>query len=35
VDYATQKRLVKDSGRWYAEAARKNGFPLSDANALL
>ena len=34
VDYATQKRIVKDSGRWYAEAARKNGFPLSDANAL-
>jgi beta-glucosidase len=34
VDYATQKRVVKDSGRWYAEAARKNGFPLSDANAL-
>jgi len=34
VDYATQKRIVKDSGRWYAEAARNNGFPLSDANAL-
>jgi beta-glucosidase len=34
VDYATQKRIVKDSGRWYAEASRKGGFPLSDANAL-
>ena len=33
VDYATQKRVVKDSGRWYAETARRNGFPLSDANA--
>jgi beta-glucosidase len=33
VDYATQERVVKDSGRWYAETARKNGFPLSDANA--
>jgi beta-glucosidase len=33
VDFATQKRIVKDSGRWYAETARKNGFPLSEANA--
>jgi beta-glucosidase len=33
VDFATQKRIVKDSGRWYAQAARSNGFPLSDANA--
>jgi beta-glucosidase len=34
VDYQTQKRIVKDSGRWYAQASRKNGFPLADANAL-
>jgi beta-glucosidase len=34
VDFQTQKRIVKDSGRWYAQAARKNGFPLADANAL-
>jgi beta-glucosidase len=33
VDYETQKRTVKDSGRWYSRAARENGFPLSDANA--
>jgi beta-glucosidase len=33
VDYETQKRVVKDSGRWYASAARENGFPVSDADA--
>jgi beta-glucosidase len=33
VDYATQKRVLKDSGRWYSKAARKNGFPLPDANS--
>jgi beta-glucosidase len=33
VDYATQKRVLKDSGRWYGQAARENGFPLSDANS--
>ncbi len=33
VDFATQQRIVKDSGRWYAQTARKNGFPLSDANS--
>ena len=33
VDYATQKRTVKDSGRWYGKAARENGFPLADAAA--
>ncbi len=35
VDYQTQKRTVKDSGRWYARAARENGFPLADAAATL
>ncbi len=34
VDYSTQKRTVKDSGSWYAQTARSNGFPLSDANTL-
>jgi beta-glucosidase len=29
VDYETQQRTVKDSGRWYAEVARANG--LEDA----
>jgi beta-glucosidase len=31
VDYATQKRIVKDSGRWYSASARAGGFPLADA----
>jgi beta-glucosidase len=31
VDYATQKRTVKDSGRWYSRVARENGFPVADA----
>jgi beta-glucosidase len=35
VDYETQRRTVKDSGLWYAQAARENGFPVSDANANL
>ncbi len=26
VDYATQKRTVKDSGHWFAQAIRENGF---------
>ncbi len=26
VDFKTQKRTVKDSGRWYAEVIRENGF---------
>lgn len=26
VDYATQKRTIKDSGRWYAETIKNNGF---------
>ena len=28
VDYATQKRTVKDSGRWYARVARSGGVHL-------
>jgi beta-glucosidase len=26
VDYATQKRTIKESGRWYANVIRNNGF---------
>jgi beta-glucosidase/6-phospho-beta-glucosidase/beta-galactosidase len=26
VDYATQKRIVKGSGRFYADVARRNGL---------
>jgi beta-glucosidase len=26
VDYATQERTVKDSGRWYAGVAARNGL---------
>jgi len=33
VDYDTQKRTVKDSGRWYSRVARENGFPIADAAA--
>ncbi|HET7504303.1 MAG TPA: GH1 family beta-glucosidase [Kofleriaceae bacterium] len=35
VDYETQVRTVKDSGRWYAQLARANQFPLADASATL
>lgn len=28
VDYASQRRIVKDSGRWYAESIRSQGFPV-------
>ena len=28
VDFATQQRIVKDSGRWYAEVIRSNGSSL-------
>jgi beta-glucosidase len=28
VDYATQKRIIKDSGRWYAQVIRDNGLNL-------
>jgi beta-glucosidase len=33
VDFATQLRIVKDSGRWYAAAAKAGGFPLHDASS--
>jgi beta-glucosidase len=33
VDYPTQKRIVKDSGRWYSAAAKAGGFPLADSEA--
>jgi beta-glucosidase len=35
VDYESQKRTLKDSGRWFAQVVRDNGFPLADANANL
>ncbi len=28
VDFKTQKRTVKDSGRWYAAVSRENGFEI-------
>jgi beta-glucosidase len=28
VDYPTQKRIVKDSGRWYADVIKNNGFEI-------
>jgi beta-glucosidase len=28
VDFATQRRTMKESGRWYAAAARENGFEV-------
>ena len=28
VDYATQRRIPKDSARWYAECIRTNGASL-------
>jgi beta-glucosidase len=32
VDFATQRRVVKDSALWYAESARRNApAPLPDA----
>jgi beta-glucosidase len=30
VDYSTQKRTVKDSGAWYSNVARANGFDLHE-----
>jgi beta-glucosidase len=35
VDYDTQQRTVKDSGRWYAALVARNAFPVADANATL
>jgi beta-glucosidase len=31
VDYPTQKRIIKDSGNWYAQTSRRNGFSMSTA----
>jgi beta-glucosidase len=31
VDFATQERILKDSGMWYAAAARAGGFRLPDS----
>lgn len=31
VDFPTQRRTVKDSGRWYARAVANRGFPVADA----
>lgn len=28
VDYPTQKRIIKDSGRWYAQVIKENGLAL-------
>ena len=33
VDHETQRRTVKDSGRWYAAVAARNAVALADANA--
>jgi beta-glucosidase len=30
VDFATQKRIIKESGRWYAEVAARNALPAQD-----
>jgi beta-glucosidase len=32
VDYATQERTVKASGRWYAQVARDNALPARQAD---
>ena len=32
VDYQTQKRIIKDSGRWYAELVRSNGAEIAQAD---
>ena len=28
VDFETQKRTIKDSGKWFADVIRENGFEL-------
>jgi beta-glucosidase len=33
VDYRTQKRTLKDSGRWYSHVVTANSFPRSDAES--
>jgi len=35
VDYETQRRTIKASGRWYAAVAARNALTLADANATL
>lgn len=30
VDFRTQERIVKESGKWYSRVVRDNGFPLAD-----
>jgi beta-glucosidase len=35
VDHETQRRTVKDSGRWYAALATRNALTLADANAAM
>jgi beta-glucosidase len=35
VDYPTQRRTVKDSGRWYAAVAASGRLPQADASATL
>ena len=32
VDYATQRRIPKSSARWYAEAIRRGGVPVPEAD---
>jgi beta-glucosidase len=34
VDYRTQKRTIKDSGRWYAQNVRSNGAMLGESRAV-
>jgi beta-glucosidase len=31
IDYATQQRTIKESGKWYAQVARANGFDLLES----
>ena len=33
VDYGTQKRTIKESGRWYAKAVAANALPVASAAA--
>jgi beta-glucosidase len=35
VDYATQRRTLKDSAAWYGSLAKTNSFSLNDSNAAL
>jgi len=31
VDFETQRRTVKDSGRWFSNTIRENGFSIADS----